>query len=342
MAQGIFLIECGALKFLQASLFHKGNQNEDEVSFFVIVDDSNFQEYVNFRNEFERWLLNRDRNNLEIQVIGGESVPYSRDISWDELFLPDDTKKDIRTCIEGFLSAKNIYAKARIPWKRGLLFWGEPGNGKTTLIKTIIANYPFKPVTVQIGSGPCDELLEEAFAYAGEQEPGLIYLEDITELLTHSVNISHFLQLMDGVEAKTGILVIGTANDISTLHSNITDRPSRFDRKWEIPLPDKTMAVKYLKHWFKDIFDEEMYLKIAAQVVKKKFSYSYLKDLYLSSVFIAISNSREEPTTKDVDMALNQLLFDKKLAKENFQPKHKSTLKMSNYSDDESDSDDDE
>ena len=51
--QGVFLIKGPNIEFLHAALFHKGNQNEDEVGFFVIVSSKNYESYLNLRNEFD-------------------------------------------------------------------------------------------------------------------------------------------------------------------------------------------------------------------------------------------------------------------------------------------------
>ena len=318
MAQGIFKISRDGMEFLHAALFHKGNQNEDEVSFFIVAPKRCYDKYIAFRNEFDKWLISRDREHLEVHVVGGEGIPYSRDMSWDDLFLPKDLKNDIRESVEGWLSAKEIYTKSKVPWKRGILLYGLAGNGKTSTIRTIISNYDFKPVTVYTSHQTNDETITEAFEYAQQQEPGLLYIEDLDTLLSGTVSLSHFLNLMDGVSTKNGIMVIATANDISKLRESVTDRPSRFDRKWEIPLPDKEMALKYLYKWFGDKLKAENEV-LAQHCVDNQFSYAYLKELYLTSIFNALANNREIPDLDDIKKAVKQLLRDKKLVRDNFE-----------------------
>lgn len=317
LVQGVFHIKVPRkLDFLHAALFHKGNQYEDEVSFFILVDDSQFHKYTEFRNEYEDWLSQRDRSSLEIYVVGGDSIPYEREHSWEDLFLPEDLKLQIRSSVEGWLSAKEFYQKAKVPWKRGVLLYGPPGNGKTSTIKTIISNYGFKPVTIQINSQISDDAITEAFTYAQEQDPGLLYIEDLDTLFDSGISLSHFLNLLDGVETKNGIFVIGTANDLSLIKESLTDRPSRFDRKWEVPLPDKQMVTKFLKKWFGDLIDDAKYDKISDLAVNLGFSYVYLKEMYFTSVFNALSESREKPNHADIDKAIEQLSKDKRAALE--------------------------
>jgi SpoVK/Ycf46/Vps4 family AAA+-type ATPase len=309
--QGVFLIKTKDVEFLHAALFHKGNQNEDEISFFVICDKSNFEEYVKLRNAFDEWVLERDRSNLHIRVIEGDDLPYTKDHTWEELFLPEDIKTEIKGLVENFLASKDFYLENRIPWKRGILLYGKPGNGKTSIIRTIMSAYNFKPVTIV--SGANDESVREAFSYAEEQSPALLYFEDLDSLLEKNVDISSFLNLMDGISAKNGLLVLATANNVKKLQSNITDRPSRFDRKFEIPLPNAEMAYIYLKRWFGNLITVKKCRELAKYAAKYEFSYAYLKELYISSMFEALGHNRKSPTEKDVQSALNHLIKDKNL-----------------------------
>lgn len=332
IAQGIFLIEHEGLQFVHAALFHKGNQNEDEVSFFIIIQDGAFHKYVEFRNKYEKWTEDRVRSNSEVRVIGGEDFPYTKDYGWDSVFLPTKLKDEIKNNIEGFLKSEELYKKARIAWKKGMLLWGEPGVGKSTLLRTIMSSYDIKPVTISIGGHASpDDLIEEAFSYASHHAPSLLFLEDINVLLTEYINVSHFLQLMDGVNSKSGILVVGTANDISGLSNNITDRPFRFDNKFELPLPDKLMATKYLKFWFKDIItDKNIYKELAVKVCKYKFSYAYIELLYVSAASMAI-NKNKSLDMSDIEEAMKLLINDKKDVKSDFKSQSANEIGIHTY-----------
>lgn len=311
--QGVFLIRGAGVEFIHSALFHKGNQNEDEISFFTLVSDSNYEKYLSLRNEFDEWVSDRDRSNLHVRVIDGDDFPYTRDNSWDDLFYPEDTKKEIRGLVEGFLENKDFYLNNKLPWKRGVLLFGAPGNGKSSCIKTIISNYNFKPVTIAPGSN--DGAVREAFAYAEEQSPSLLYFEDLDSMIDRTIDASSFLNLMDGISTKNGLFIIATANDISKLKTNITDRPSRFDRKIEIPLPDEQMSYLYIKKWFGDLVSVKRAKELAKCSVSYKFSYAYLKELYISSMFEALANNRKVPTDKDISKALDTIMKDKNIIK---------------------------
>jgi ATPase family protein associated with various cellular activities (AAA) len=308
-AQGVFLINFKDLEFLHAAVFTKGSAYEDEISFFIIVSENNYQGYLNFRNEFDEWVSDRDRDNLHVRVVEGEDIPYTKDQTWDDLFLPKNIKTEIQSLVENFLSSKDFYLENHIAWKRGLLLYGPAGNGKSSLIKTIISMYPFKPVTIVPGSN--DDAVREAFSYAEQQSPSLLYFEDLDSLLERTMDLSSFLNLMDGISTKNGLLVIATCNNIKKLQANITDRPSRFDRKFEIPRPNIEMAHIYLKRWFNKMITDNKCKELARLGVKRDFSYVHYKELFISSMFEALAHNRRAPLNKDIDVAMNKLIKDK-------------------------------
>lgn len=334
VAQGVFRIfkdekkELNNFKFIHAGLFHKGNQYEDEVSFFVLVEDKHFEQYIKFRNEYDDWVKQRDREMPEIYVAGGQPILYKRgDITWDDVYLPENIRIQIKSSVEGFLTSEQRYKSKKIPWKKGLLFWGPQGTGKTSSIKLICSEYNLKPVTIQAGHANTDEILEEAFYYASEHGPSLLFLEDLSDLL-QQVQINHFLNLMDGINSKDGVFIIATANDISKIQQNITDRPSRFDRKIEFPLPDYEMSQKYLFNSFKNTITEENYKEIINITIKNKFSYAHLQELYFSSFLRADKESREDPNIDDIKYALSELVSDKKDVLSGFAGKTKKKVDL--------------
>lgn len=311
-AQGVFRIASKDCEFLHCSLYHKGNANEDEVSFFNLVTTHYTDSYLKLRNEYDDWVTAKERKSLVIKVMGGEDIPYTKTHTWSDLFMPEKIKSAIKSTVESFLSSEEFYKENLIPWKRGILLHGTPGCGKSSLVKTLISEYDFKPVTV--GPGATTEDMVQAFRVAESLSPALLYIEDLDSLFDRGVDISTFLNLMDGIETRNGLLVIATANNIKKLKANITDRPSRFDRKWEIPLPSEEMSILYLQKWFKALTPAKT-KSLAKKTVSMDLSYAYLKELYISAMFEALAHNRKAPTDQDIDRALDDLLKDKNLLK---------------------------
>ena len=276
-------------------------------------------------------LLNKIRDNLHIRVIDGEDIPYNQINLWDNIFLPKNLKSEIVSLAENFLDNQQFYQDNHIPYKRGVLLFGPAGCGKSSIIRTIISLYDFKPITIAPWSS--DDSLYEAFSYAESQSPALLYFEDLDSLLANGIELPTILNLLDGIETKDGIFIMATANNIHRLPSNLTDRPSRFDRKLFIPLPDATMATKYLHKWFGEMVPMSKIVEIAKKAANYEFSYSHLKELYITAMFECVSTGRKTPTFKDIDKALDILMEDKGVAKsrkreliwidtENFEDRH--------------------
>jgi len=331
IAQGVFHITDGKeLDFFQATLMHKGNQGEDEVSYFVVVADEKMRAYIDFRNEYVEWVKKRERGTSEVEVIGGQSVIYDCDLTWDDIILPEKEKTRIITSIEGFLKSREKYKEKKVPWKRGLIFWGPRGNGKTMALKVIMSVYQdLKPVTIQGNHPSLDEVLEDAFSYAHDHAPSLLFIEDIEEVLK-SVKVSFFLQLLDGFQTKEGSLVIATGNDLRYIEENLTNRPRRFDRIIEFPLPTEERARAYFKMWFADIVTDEDYNLMASKAVKNGFTYAHLQEVYVLSVFYAVQDDREDPKREDVLSALEEAIEGKALADRGFEAPRRSITEYGN------------
>lgn len=72
--------------------------------------------------------------------------------SWDDVILDEGMKKAIRDDVDHFFDSRETYENLKIPWKRGLIYYGPPGNGKTISIKaTMHALYERDPQVPTLG-----------------------------------------------------------------------------------------------------------------------------------------------------------------------------------------------
>jgi transitional endoplasmic reticulum ATPase len=61
-----------------------------------------------------------------------------KNASWENVILPDEMKKAIINDHLSFFASRDTYAELKVPWKRGLIYYGPPGNGKTISIKAMM------------------------------------------------------------------------------------------------------------------------------------------------------------------------------------------------------------
>jgi transitional endoplasmic reticulum ATPase len=67
-----------------------------------------------------------------------KSIPLYNEVekaTWDKVILDEKMKESLTQVTEKFFDSKKVYEDLGVPWKRGLLFHGPPGNGKTISIK---------------------------------------------------------------------------------------------------------------------------------------------------------------------------------------------------------------
>jgi hypothetical protein len=58
--------------------------------------------------------------------------------SWDAVILDEGMKKAIIADHQSFFDSRDTYARLKVPWKRGVIYHGPPGNGKTISIKAMM------------------------------------------------------------------------------------------------------------------------------------------------------------------------------------------------------------
>jgi SpoVK/Ycf46/Vps4 family AAA+-type ATPase len=121
------------------------------------------------------------------------------------------------------------------------------GNGKTISLKALMHTLQErkKPVvTLYVKSAAYAYHIRQVFQMARAMTPCMLVLEDIDTIVTHSTR-SYFFNEVDGLENNDGILMIATTNHLDELDPGLSKRPSRFDRKYLFPLPDKGERSQY-------------------------------------------------------------------------------------------------
>jgi AAA+ superfamily predicted ATPase len=225
--------------------------------------------------------------------------------SFDNLILPRSLKEEIRTDLENFFVSREVYEKFGIPWKRGVILIGPPGNGKTHTVKALV-NQLRQPClyvkSFKSRYGTEQEAMRRVFQRARQTTPCLVVLEDIDSLIDDK-NRSFLLNELDGFAVNTGVVVLATTNHPERLDPAILDRPSRFDRKYyfELPAPEDRLA--YASAWNGNLRPEMRVADtVMAEVVSRSegFSFAYMKELFLSSMMQWMS----APGPKDMGAAL--------------------------------------
>lgn len=223
-----------------------------------------------------------------------------RTTSFDQLVLPGPLWSELHDDVIGFFQSEAQYRRYNIPFKRGVLLHGPPGNGKTHAIKAIL-NAVQKPrlYVKSFESGCCtlQENIHRVFQRARKVAPCVLVLEDLDSMLNDKCR-SFFLNELDGFANNDGILLVATTNHIARLDVALVQRPSRFDRKIHFALPAEAQRLAYINAWNDSL---EPSLRVDAQTQQtlanhtEGFSFAYIKELFVSSLMKWISCQPNEP-----------------------------------------------
>ncbi|KAL8671697.1 MAG: hypothetical protein Q9168_003797 [Polycauliona sp. 1 TL-2023] len=223
--------------------------------------------------------------------------------TWDDVILDDTMKKTLVEDVEGFFDRKDDYEQFGVPWKRGIIFHGIPGNGKTISIKALVQFLSSRsdPIpTLYVKSlagcrGP-HYAIRAIFTKARQTTPCLLVFEDLDSLITDKVK-SFFLNEVDGLESNDGIMMIGSTNYLDRLDPGIAKRPSRFDRKYHFALPAVAERTRYCEYWRSKLADNKSIdfpptLCAAIAEITEDFSFAYLKEAFITSLLVIVATQR--------------------------------------------------
>jgi len=118
----------------------------------------------------------------------------------DNLVMPSGVKEQLYRDFAQFFESKAVYERHNIPWKRGALFLGPAGNGKTHAVKALVNALKVPCLYVrsfQAEYNSTFQCVNEAFKRARESAPCILVLEDVDSLVDDN-NRSFFLNEMDG------------------------------------------------------------------------------------------------------------------------------------------------
>ncbi len=167
----------------------------------------------------------------------------------------------VREMIELPLRHPELFEKLGVDAPKGVLLHGPPGTGKTLLAKAVASETSANFMSIggpEIMSkfyGESEERLRDIFKEAAENAPSIIFIDEIDSIApkrdevtaeTERRVVAQLLALMDGLEGRGKVVVIGATNRPNALDEAIR-RPGRFDREIEIGIPDRVGRLEILQ-----------------------------------------------------------------------------------------------
>jgi proteasome regulatory subunit len=168
----------------------------------------------------------------------------------------DSQIQEIKEAVELPLIEPELFRRIGIKPPRGILLYGPPGTGKTLLARAVAHRTKATfiklsgPELVHKYLGEGARLVREIFQMAREKAPSILFIDEIDAVGgmrisgstdgSEEVNrtMMQLLAELDGFEDRGEVKVIAATNRIDMLDPALL-RPGRFDKKIEIPLPDR-------------------------------------------------------------------------------------------------------
>lgn len=208
--------------------------------------------------------------------------------SIDTLFFSDHIKETIVKSIDSFIENSELYNKRNLRHKIGILLYGEPGTGKSSLANAIATKYNLDLLILNM-----DQLVkinvEKLCSQTNTGNLKVILLEDIDTLIKNRDNeittdqeniINKLLQFLDSNISPSNTIFIATTNHIEKLDKAIT-RKGRFDLALEVKPLDECQVFKMCKSF--DLTNEESN-EIVSSMKTNRINQSLLQDLILNKI----------------------------------------------------------
>lgn len=270
---------------------------ESAVSLSIIARDadkadkvlSEFSEYEHRRSIFRGRVI-RPQINYQDDVVEAE-ILERRHASWDDAVLPADLLLEIRENIVGYIRSADAMTANGIDAKRGILFHGVPGTGKS-FVANLLASELVGFTTI-LCSGENLERPAAVFKLARRFSPSLVLFEDVDLVGSkrdenRSLTVlSSIMNELDGVERLERVYALFTTNRIEAIEEALAQRPGRVDLIVEFPIPSRDLRERLLRLY---AGKAELCLANVGPILEETdgVSPAFLKELMKRAVYIAV------------------------------------------------------
>jgi transitional endoplasmic reticulum ATPase len=173
-------------------------------------------------------------------------------VTYDELGGLDQAIAHLREMTQLPLRHPDLFNRLGIDPPRGILLHGPPGTGKTMLARAVATEedarffYVGGPEIMAPHHGESEKRLRDLFERASRDAPSIIFMDDVDAIAprreqtsgeTERRIVTQLLTLLDGMEPRGQVVVIGATNRLDAIDEALR-RPGRFDRELAVGVPD--------------------------------------------------------------------------------------------------------
>ncbi|HBZ66692.1 MAG TPA: AAA family ATPase [Bacteroidales bacterium] len=196
---------------------------------------------------------------LELARQDGET---KRKISYEDIGGLGTQVQRIREMIELPLKYPEIFERLGIQAPKGVFMYGPPGTGKTLIVRAVAHETDAYFINISgpeiMGKfyGESEGRIRKIFEEAQQHAPAIIFIDEIDAIAPKREDmggekqvekrvVAQLLSLMDGLESRGKVIVIGATNIPNAIDPALR-RPGRFDREISISIPDKKGRLEIL------------------------------------------------------------------------------------------------
>lgn len=170
----------------------------------------------------------------------------------ESVVLSGNMMAEISSDATRFFESEAWYIDRGIPYRRGYLFSGAPGTGKTSTAMVLAGVLRVPVYVLNFGSILSDNALIDAISAVPRRS--ILLIEDIDTAnipqdINSKISLSAILNVIDGVMSRDGRLLILTANEIGELPQALL-RPGRVDRRFDFGLIDGGEVASLYERFF--------------------------------------------------------------------------------------------
>jgi len=220
----------------------------------------------------------------------GNIFATARNFIYDDYIdLPIKEFKEILSDIEKFWNIKKKFDEYGFVYKRGILIHGKQGLGKSFLINGVIKDVIEKREGIVFSLydyrdlGLFHQFFRDQFRHIEPERPVVVVIEDIDGMCRDKSVETELINMLDGVEHSSNVVYLATTNNIDQLEERITNRPSRFDKRYHITAPDEEVRKVFIESKMKKNDLEKIDID---EWVKKTegFNVAHIKELIISVI----------------------------------------------------------
>jgi transitional endoplasmic reticulum ATPase len=198
-----------------------------------------------------------------LNILKNSRVAQPKKITYEDIGGLGSQIRRIREMIELPLRFPQVFERLGIQPPKGVLLYGPPGTGKTVIARAVANEtdawftHISGPEIIGKFYGESEERLRAIFEEAQTRAPSIIFIDEIDAIAPKREDmggekqverrvVAQLLALMDGLEARGQVVVIGATNIPNSLDPALR-RPGRFDREIAIPIPDRRGRLEILR-----------------------------------------------------------------------------------------------